>query len=92
MPLHLEAGPIWWYAYFNQEMHNLTWRELVELGAPKNGGPILGLETQCDVSIEKLVFHNVCDLFQRTKSVGLCGNLNCFVLEYARPVGLYYIY
>jgi hypothetical protein len=32
-PLHLEAGPIWWYDFLNKEMFVMTRAELVELGA-----------------------------------------------------------
>jgi hypothetical protein len=40
-PLHLEAGPIWWYDFFNQKMCVMTRHELVELGAPKMEGQFL---------------------------------------------------
>jgi hypothetical protein len=43
-PLHLEVGLIWWYAFFDQKMHGLTWPELVKLGAPKVEGQSLALE------------------------------------------------
>ena len=42
-PLHLEAGPIWWYDLFDQKMHDQTWSELIELGAPKMEGQFLAL-------------------------------------------------
>jgi hypothetical protein len=59
-------------------MHGLTWPELVELGAPK-------MEGQCQISIKNffLIRHG---FFQRTISVGLCGNLNGSMLDYARFV------
>ena len=38
---NLEAGPIWWYEYFNQKMPSLTRPKLVELGAPKMKGQFL---------------------------------------------------
>ena len=38
---NLEAGPIWWYEYFNQKMLGLTRPKLVELDAPRMKGQFL---------------------------------------------------
>ena len=63
-PLHLEAELIWWYDFFNQKMHGLTWLELVELDVPKMKG-------QCQLSMRKIFF---IIYFQQTKYVELCRN------------------
>jgi len=47
-PLQLEARPIWWNEFFSQKIHDLTWHELVELGAPKMGGQFLALGQMLD--------------------------------------------
>jgi hypothetical protein len=70
--------------FLNRKMHGLRWPKLVELGASKMEGQFLALG-QCQISI---IFLDKIEFFQRTKSVGLCGNLNGSMLDYARFVEL----
>jgi hypothetical protein len=46
--LHLEARSISWYEFFNQKMHDLTWPELVELGAFKMKGQFFASRPMSD--------------------------------------------
>jgi hypothetical protein len=68
------------YIFFNYKMYIMTRPELVELGAPK-------MEGQCHISLKKPSYIKY-DFFYQTRSVGLCGNLNGSMLDYAKSVGL----
>ena len=55
------------------------------IGCTQNGGPLLGLGTNVKYQLKfylkiKYIF------FQRTISVGLCGNINGSILDYARSI------
>jgi hypothetical protein len=55
-PLYtLEAGPIWWYEFFNKKRQVLTWLELGELGAPKMEGQFLASGPMSDLN-KKTIF------------------------------------
>jgi hypothetical protein len=69
-------------------MHGLTWSELIELGAPKMEGQFLALRLMSNFIIKNFFLINYVFFLQRTKSVGLCGNMNGSMLDYARSVGL----
>ena len=48
--LHLEVRSIWWYEFFDQKMHGLTWLKLVELGAFKMKGQFLVSRPMSDLN------------------------------------------
>ena len=51
--LHLEAGLIWWYDFFNQQIHGMTWPTLVELGAPKMEGQFMASRPMSHFNLKK---------------------------------------
>jgi hypothetical protein len=83
--LHLEAGSFRGIIFLIKKMRGLTWPELVELGAPKMEGRFLASGSMLDFN---KLFKIKYGFFQRTRVVGLCGNLNSSMRDYARSIGL----